>query len=166
ASGLHCGLKPTGDPDLALVATTDGRPVPAAAVFTSNQFTAAPVLVSAKHLAATGGAVAAVILNAANANAATGEQGRIDAADMAGDTAQHLGCQPNEVLVCSTGLIGIPLPIDTIRSGIGSLVEQRSVDGSTNAAEAIRTTDTHAKQAIANVAGSDAVVGGMAKGAA
>lgn len=166
ASGIHCGIKPTGDPDLALVATDDGRAVPTAAVFTSNKFTAAPVLVSAEHLTATGGRAAAVVLNAGNANAATGDAGRTDASTMTSDTAAQLGCAPDEVLVCSTGLIGIPLPIDTIRAGIPDLATRRSRDGAADAAEAIRTTDTHAKQAVAAVEGTDATVGGMAKGAA
>lgn len=166
ASGLHCGLKPTGAPDLALVATADGEPVPTAAVFTSNKLTAAPVLVSAEHIAATGGAISAVILNAGNANAATGEPGRADARSMTEATARELGCAVDQVLVCSTGLIGIPLPIDTILGAVPDLVRTRSTDGADAAAEAIRTTDTHAKQAIAPVAGTEAVVGGMAKGAA
>src|SRR6184192_1012238 len=76
AAGTHCGIKAGGASDLALVATADGRPVPAAAVFTSNLATAAPVQVSRSHLAATGGRAAAVVLNSGNANAATGETGR------------------------------------------------------------------------------------------
>lgn len=166
ASGLHCGLKPTSAPDLALVATADGEAVPSAAVFTSNQLTAAPVLVSAEHIAASGGRATAVILNAGNANAATGEPGRADARAMTEATARELGCESDQVLVCSTGLIGIPLPIDTILGAVPELVGTRSVDGADAAAEAIRTTDTHAKQAVAVIAGTDAVVGGMAKGAA
>lgn len=166
AAGTHCGIKPSGDPDLSLVATADGRPVPAAAVFTSNKMTAAPVLVSDRHLGETGGRAAAVILNSGNANAATGHPGQADALAMCATTAAGLGCAPNEVLVCSTGLIGIPLPIDTIVAGIPAAVAARSADGGPAAAEAIRTTDTFAKQAVAPVGDTDAVVGGMAKGAA
>ena len=116
AAGVACGIKPSGDPDLALVATADGEPVPAAAVFTSNKMTAAPVLTSHAHLAASGGRAAAVVINSGNANAATGARGRADAEAMCDAVAGHLDVASESVLVCSTGLIGIPLPIDTIDS--------------------------------------------------
>ncbi|MEO6987130.1 MAG: bifunctional glutamate N-acetyltransferase/amino-acid acetyltransferase ArgJ [Aquihabitans sp.] len=166
ASGIHCGVKPNGDPDLSLVATADGRAAAAAAVFTDNKMTAAPVLTSDRHLSETQGRAAAVVLNSGNANAATGAQGKADAEAMCAATAKGLGCEVNEVLVCSTGLIGIPLPIDTILSGVPALVTARTADGGVAAAEAIRTTDTFAKQTVVAVRGSSAVVGGMAKGAA
>ncbi len=166
ASGVAAGIKASGDADLALVATADGRPVPAAAVFTDNKMTAAPVLASSGHLAATGGHAAAVILNAGNANAATGAPGRAHAEAMCAATAEGLGCAPNDVLVCSTGLIGIPLPIDVVLAGIPHAVAERSVDGGPAAAEAIRTTDTHRKETLVAVGTTGAVVGGMAKGAA
>ena len=166
ASGVHCGLKPSGDLDLSLVATEDGRPVPTAAVFTDNKMTAAPVLTSDAHLAHTGGRAAAVILNSGNANAATGLQGRADAQAMCVALAGVLGCDPYQVLVCSTGLIGIPLPIDIIIAGVPALAADRSVDGGEAAARAILTTDTGRKEAVAPVGSSGAVVGGMAKGAA
>lgn len=164
ASGVACGVKESGDPDLAVVATASGQAVTAAGVFTSNLMTAAPVLVSRAHLASTGGRAAAVVLNSGNANAATGGPGRADAEAMCADVAGELGCAEDEVLVCSTGLIGIPLPIDVIRSGIPDVVAGLSADGDEAAAEAIRTTDTRRKEAVAH-AGA-ATVGGMAKGAA
>lgn len=164
ASGVACGVKESGDPDLAVVATTSGQAVAAAGVFTSNLMTAAPVLVSQAHLSATGGRAAAVVLNSGNANAATGGPGRADAEAMCADVASELGCSDDEVLVCSTGLIGIPLPIATIRAGIPDVVAGLSADGDEAAAEAIRTTDTRRKEAVAH-AGA-ATVGGMAKGAA
>jgi len=166
AAGIACGVKPSGDPDLSLVATADGRPVEAAAVFTSNKMTAAPVLVSDAHLAATAGRAAAVVLNSGNANAATGAPGRADAEAMCAAVAAELGCEPAEVLVCSTGLIGIPLPIERILAGVPAVVAARGPEGGAAAAEAIRTTDTHAKEAVAAVGATGAVVGGMAKGAA
>jgi glutamate N-acetyltransferase/amino-acid N-acetyltransferase len=166
AAGVACGLKASGDPDLSLVATADGRPVAGAAVFTDNKMTAAPVLVSDAHLGATLGRVAAVVLNSGNANAATGASGRAHAESMCATVAEGLGCDPAEVLVCSTGLIGIPLPIDTILAGVPALVAARTADGGGAAAEAIRTTDTHAKQTVVPVGDTGAVVGGMAKGAA
>lgn len=166
ASGVASGIKPSGDPDLSLVATADGRAVPAAGVFTSNRMTAAPVLVSQAHLAATGGRAAAVILNSGNANAATGGPGRSDAERTCATVAAELGCAEDEVLVCSTGLIGIPLPVDPLLGGIPDLVAglTDADEGGAAAAEALRTTDTRRKEAVAT-AGA-AVVGGMAKGAA
>jgi glutamate N-acetyltransferase/amino-acid N-acetyltransferase len=164
AAGMACGVKPSGDLDLALVATDDGAPVTAAAVFTSNLATAAPVQVSRSHLAATNNQAAAVILNSGNANAATGEQGRQHAERMASATAEHLGCDPTHVLVCSTGLIGIPLPIDTIEKGIPTLVAGRHPEGADAAATAIMTTDT--KQKLTVQQGDGWTIGGMAKGAA
>ena len=164
AAGVACGVKENGNLDLSLVATSDGAPVPAAATFTSNKATAAPVVVSQRHLAETGGRAAAVILNSGNANAATGEAG-LDAAErMCAGAAKELGCAPEEVLVCSTGLIGIPLPVERIEGATPALVAARSVDAAAAAAEAIMTTDTHAKQVV--VHGDGFTVGGMAKGAA
>jgi glutamate N-acetyltransferase/amino-acid N-acetyltransferase len=166
AAGVACGIKASGDPDLSLVATADGTSVAAAAVFTDNKMTAAPVVVSDAHLGITDGRAAAVILNSGNANAATGASGEADARAMCAAVAEGLGCAPAEVLVCSTGLIGIPLPIDTILRGVPALVAARSADGGPAAAEAIRTTDTHRKETVVPIGATGAVVGGMAKGAA
>jgi glutamate N-acetyltransferase/amino-acid N-acetyltransferase len=164
AAGVACGLKSPEAADLALVATDDGRPVAAAAVFTSNLAAAAPVQVSTSHLRASGGRVAAVILNSGNANAATGESGRVAAVRMCATTAAGLGCRPEHVLVCSTGLIGIPLPVDTVVAGIPKLLADRDGQGGSRAAGAIMTTDTFAKEVVAF--GPGFTVGGMAKGAA
>ncbi len=166
AGGVACGIKDGGDPDLAVVATASGAAVPAAGVFTSNLMTAAPVQVSQANLAATGGRAAAVVLNSGNANAATGAPGREHSRVTCADLAAELGCAEDEVLVCSTGLIGIPLPIAAIRSGIPDVVAVLSgdEDGGAAAAEALRTTDTRRKEAVA--AAGAVTVGGMAKGAA
>ncbi len=163
AAGVHAGVKPRAA-DLAVVATADGNAVPAAAVLTRNRMTAAPVQVTRRHLDATGGQAAAVVINSGNANAATGEPGLADAGEMAALTATALGCDRDEVLVCSTGLIGYRLPMDALRSGIPAAVGACSPDGGPAAAEAILTTDTVAKQSV-HRAGS-VLVGGMAKGAA
>jgi glutamate N-acetyltransferase / amino-acid N-acetyltransferase len=163
AAGVACGIKPSGDPDLALVATSDGRPVPAAGVFTANKATAAPVLVSGDHLAATGGHATAVVLNSGNANACTGDPGRGNAERMCALVAGELGCDQAHVLVCSTGLIGIPLPMGAVERGIPTLTSALTEDG-TAAAEAIRTTDTARKEVAVDAGGF--TVGGMAKGAA
>ena len=164
AGGLACGLKPSGALDLALVLADDARPVPAAGVFTSNKMTAAPVQVSRRHLALTSGQAVAVILNSGNANAATGERGMQDAWAMCRGVADALGRDPHEVLVCSTGLIGIPLPVESITAAIPELVSRSSTDGGSDAAEAMRTTDTFTKEVLIRADGF--TVGGMAKGAA
>jgi glutamate N-acetyltransferase/amino-acid N-acetyltransferase len=166
ASGVPCGIKASGDADLSLVATADGSPVAAAGVFTQNLVVAAPVVVSRRHLQATGGRAAGVVLSSGNANAATGAQGEADAIEMCALTAKGIGCSTEEVLVCSTGLIGYHLPMDALRSGIPALAAARGGDpgqGSA-AAEAIMTTDTRRKETV--VRGDGFVVGGMAKGAA
>ncbi|MGH9031585.1 MAG: bifunctional glutamate N-acetyltransferase/amino-acid acetyltransferase ArgJ [Acidimicrobiia bacterium] len=169
AAGIACGIKEGGVPDLALVATADHRPVPAAGVFTTNLATAAPVQISRENLR--DGKAAAVILNSGNANAATGEQGRRDARRMCELTAQELGCTAEDVLVCSTGLIGYPLPMEPIEAGIPKLVAALGSDEVAGhaAADAILTTDTVRKEAYETIEIGDgrvAQVGGMAKGAA
>jgi glutamate N-acetyltransferase / amino-acid N-acetyltransferase len=164
AAGIACGIKPSGDPDLSLVAAADGKPVAAAAVFTQNKMTAAPVVTTNAHLTLTGGRAAAVVLNSGCANAATGIPGVEDAQAMCAAVAAELGCTADEVLVCSTGLIGYRLPMDEVLAGIPKLVAARSADGGADAAEAMRTTDTHRKEAL--VTGDGFTVGGMAKGAA
>ena len=166
AAGVACGIKDSGDADLALVATADGVPVPAAGVFTQNLVVAAPVVVSRRHLAATGGRAAAVVLSSGNANAATGDPGEADAETMCALTAEGVGCAADEVLVCSTGLIGYRLPMDALAAGIPAAAAARGADPAhgTAAAEAIMTTDTRRKQAV--VRGDGFTVGGMAKGAA
>jgi glutamate N-acetyltransferase / amino-acid N-acetyltransferase len=166
ASGLAAGIKPGGLPDLSLVATEDGLPVPAAAVFTQNKMTAAPVVATRNHLMRSGHQAAAVVLNSGNANAATGKDGLDHAQRMCAGVAAQLGCERHDVLVCSTGLIGIPLPIVTIEAAIPALVAARAagVEAGVAAADAILTTDTVRKLSVSQ--GDDFVVGGMAKGAA
>ena len=166
AGGVACGIKPSGDPDLALVATDDGAAVAAAGVFTQNLVVAAPVTVSRRHLAATGGRAAAVVLSSGNANAGTGARGEGDAAQMCALVAAEIGADPEAVLVCSTGLIGYELPMDRLAVGIPAVVAARGADPGHGiaAAEAIMTTDTRRKETV--VRGAGFVVGGMAKGAA
>jgi glutamate N-acetyltransferase/amino-acid N-acetyltransferase len=165
AAGIHCGIKEAGDPDLSLVATSDGQPVPAAGVFTRNLACAGPVRISKQHLSATAGHASAVVLNSGNANCATGDD--VDVAqEMCALTAKELGCAPEDVLVCSTGLIGIPLDSAPLRRGIPELAQARMGDerGGQAAARAIMTTDTSPKQTV--VQGPGWLIGGMAKGAA
>jgi len=164
ANGAAAGIKPGGLADLALVAAVSGA-VPAAATFTTNKSCAAPVVVSRAHLAATGSRAAAVVLNSGCANAATGAAGLVAAERMAAAVAGPLGAGVEEVLVCSTGLIGFALPIETIEAAAPALVggRGRSPDHATAAATAILTTDTHPKQVTRD--GGTFRVGGMAKGA-
>ena len=159
AAGVVAGPTRSGRPDLAIVAAD--RPVAAAGVFTSNKVQAAPVRQSRAALA--DGTLRAVVLNSGGANACTGPQGVRDAAAMAAATAAALGCDPADVAVASTGLIGVPLPMGRVLPGIAVAAAALGPDGGTAAAEAIRTTDSIAKQAAVTTHGF--TVGGMAKGA-
>jgi len=166
ASGIACGIKASGDPDLALVCTEDRTAHPAAGVFTSNKAKAAPVLTSRAHLDTSKGKAAAVILSSGNANAQTGKAGLSATELMCDRMASHIGTTPEEILVCQTGLIGVPFPIDRIETGIPRLVDGLGSDyaAGLGAATAIMTTDTVAKEVL--IDGTGWSVGGMAKGAA
>ncbi len=166
ANGIACGIKASGAMDLSLVATSTGEPAVAVATFTQNRSAAAPVRVSKSHLAASKNSAYAVILNSGNANAANGEKGMSDAIDMTRFVAQELGVPEETVLVCSTGLIGIPLDTTPIRLGVKDLVEGLSSDqdGANRSARAIMTTDTVPK--TATHLGLGFSIGSIAKGAA
>jgi len=161
AAGLHAGIK-RRKPDMALIATDDGKPVTCAAVFTQNKFVAPPVTLDRQRLAANGGKAAAIVVNSGNANAGTGAAGMADAEAMTTATAEALGIAKEDVLVSSTGIIGAPLPMDAILPAIPKLAKQLSRAGGTDAARGILTTDHVAKEAV--VRGSTFTVGGMAKG--
>ncbi len=165
ASGLAAGIKATGALDLALLATDDGKGVPTAATFTSNRAAAAPVQVSRDHLAASGGRTSGLVVSSGNANAATGARGRADAERMCSLVASGLGVADDRILVCSTGLIGVPLPMAPIESGIPTLVAARSdsADAAADAAQGILTTDSGRKEVL--VEHTTFAVAGMAKGA-
>ncbi|MDN5571657.1 MAG: bifunctional glutamate N-acetyltransferase/amino-acid acetyltransferase ArgJ [Propionibacteriaceae bacterium] len=161
AAGVAAGIKDSGNPDLALVVNTGPRRV-AAGVFTSNRFQAAPVVWSLDALA--DGRLDAVVLNSGGANACTGPDGLADARAMAELTASALGATPDGVAVCSTGLIGVRLPMDAVATGIAAAADALSPEGGPDAAVAIMTTDTVPKQAaLTSEAGW--TIGGMAKGA-
>lgn len=162
AAGVSAGLKRSGRRDVCVIATD--APCPAAAVFTTSTTAAPPVIVSREHVA--GGMLRALAINAGNANACTGEPGMADARAMAAHTARALGCLPSEVAVCSTGVIGVPLPLDLVTAGIDAAVEALDTTAGDAAAEAIMTTDTFAKQLALTVTaeGRTFIVGGMAKG--
>ncbi|MFG2620760.1 bifunctional glutamate N-acetyltransferase/amino-acid acetyltransferase ArgJ [Streptomyces sp. NPDC048507] len=160
ASGITAGLKESGDPDLALVVNR-GPSRAGAGVFTSNRVQAAPVRWSRAVLA--DGRVSAVVLNSGGANACTGPGGADDARVMAECTARAVDATAEEVAVCSTGLIGIRLPMERVTAGISAAAEELSAEGGEAAAVAIKTTDSVHKTAVAT--GDGWTVGGMAKGA-
>ncbi|MBV1945286.1 bifunctional glutamate N-acetyltransferase/amino-acid acetyltransferase ArgJ [Streptomyces sp. BV129] len=160
AAGIAAGIKQNGNPDLALVVNTGPRRA-AAGVFTANRVKAAPVLWSEQVLK--GGQVSAVVLNSGGANACTGPQGFQDTHVTAEKVAEVLGRGAIEVAVCSTGLIGVTLPMDKLLPGVEKAAAQLSEHGGEKAALAIKTTDTHHKTAVVTRDGW--TVGGMAKGA-
>ena len=162
AAGVHAGLKKSEKKDVALIVTD--APAVAAGVFTKNSVTAAPVQVCHQHLA--DATAQAIIVNSGNANACTGELGMANARQMAAITAERLGLAANQVLVSSTGVIGQQLPMDIIGNGIQLAADALSTAGGDDAAEAIMTTDTHAKSiAVAvEIDGTPVRIGGIAKG--
>jgi glutamate N-acetyltransferase / amino-acid N-acetyltransferase len=163
AAGVAAGIKVSGKKDMALIVSNE--PATVAATFTTNQVKAAPVKLSMRH--AKTGKACAIIANSGNANACTGNAGRIHARAMAVAVARRLGCAESRVLVCSTGRIGVNLPIVKIESGIKQLLGVLSTHGGSAAAQAIMTTDTFAKEvAVQFKAGGKTIrVGGIAKGA-
>jgi len=161
AAGVTAGIKASGRPDFALV-VNNGPDAHAAAVFTSNAFKAAPVLWSRDAVA--DGRLAAVVLNSGGANACTGTAGLDDARQMAQWTAEALGTEIADVAVCSTGLIGVRLPMDKVLAGVELATQDLSEEGGPAAAEAIMTTDTVPKEAEYHSPHHWAI-GGMAKGA-
>jgi len=165
AAGVACGIKKTGALDLALLVADDT--VPAAAVFTTNKAQAAPVLVSREHLAHSGGRARAVIVNSGCANACTGPEGMAVARSTADFVASIAGCAAGEVLVASTGVIGVQLDLDKLRKGALDAAKALSRGAHADAARAIMTTDKAPKSAAVSVttAAGTFRVGGMAKGA-
>lgn len=159
ASGVPAGIRPSGKPDVALVRSAP--PAVGAALWTANRVQAAPVLVSRRHLELA--EPQAVVVNAGVANAATGDPGEADALETARAVGSALGLRPEEVLVLSTGVIGPRLPMDKVLSGVAAAAAELSPEGGSAAAEAILTTDSGPKTAVARAGAF--TVGGMAKGA-
>ena len=158
ASGVHAGIRRSA-PDLALLRST--VPAVGAALWTVNRVLAAPVVVSKEHLAVA--EPQAVVVNSGVANAATGSQGIADARATAAQAAALLGLTPQQVVVLSTGVIGVPLPMGKLGAGLDAAAASLSPAGGDQAAGAILTTDTVTKQALVSRDGF--TVGGMAKGA-
>ena len=165
AAGVACGIKKTGALDLALVVAD--APAAAAGVFTTNRALAAPVLVSREHLARSGGLARAIVVNSGCANACTGPEGLAVARSSADFVASIVGCAPEEVLVASTGVIGVQLDLDRLRRGAGEAAKALSRAAHADAARAIMTTDKTPKSAAVSVTTPAGTfrVGGMAKGA-
>jgi glutamate N-acetyltransferase/amino-acid N-acetyltransferase len=166
AAGTSAGIKANGGLDLALLVSD--APAQAAAVFTTNLAIAAPVVVSREHLARSGGAARAIVVNSGCANACTGDEGLHAAREMASETARLVNCPAEQVLVASTGVIGVSLPIEKIRSGLPAAFAAlgSSAGAGALAARAIKTTDPFPKESAARIAigGLDVCIGGMAKG--
>jgi glutamate N-acetyltransferase / amino-acid N-acetyltransferase len=158
AAAVHAGIR-RSKLDLAVLRST--VPAVGAGMFTVNRVQAAPLLVSKAHLAVA--EPQALVMNSGVANAATGKQGELDARATAAGAAELLGLEPEQVLVLSTGVIGARLPMDALLAGLAEAVPLLSVEGGADSAEAILTTDTFAKEAVATRDGF--TVGGMAKGA-
>lgn len=163
AAGVAAGIKASGGPDVALLVAD--APMAAWAIFTQNHFAAAPVALSRKHLAATRGLVRAIVVNSGNANACTGTQGERDALEMCERVARGLGCPVEQVLVCSTGVIGVKLPMDKVRQGIDAALGElaHGPEAGRRFLRAIMTTDAFPKEASAAAAGG--LVAGVCKGA-
>jgi len=162
AGGVAAGIKPSGKKDLALIYSS--TPARAGVMFTSNQVKGAPVLVSMEH--ARGGQAQAIVASSGCANVCTGERGVGDAREMARLVGELLRIPAAHVLVASTGVIGVPLPMDKVRAALPKLAKSLSPQGGRAAAEAILTTDTKPKDAALRleVDGRTVTIGGIAKG--
>jgi glutamate N-acetyltransferase/amino-acid N-acetyltransferase len=163
-AGTHCGLKKNGKLDFALIVSD--RPCASAGVFTRNLAKAAPVLVDMRRLSSYSNAIRAVAINTGSANACTGRKGIQDAEVMADWVAEKVGCEADHVLVMSTGVIGLPLPLDRIKQGIAVTSKSLGNDWETTA-KAIMTTDTRHKAASVKVTtngGESYTIAGISKG--
>ena len=164
AAGVACGIKANGKADLSLL-VSDGE-ASAAAVFTTNVAQAAPILVSREHLQQAHGRATAVVVNSGCANACTGADGMRDAHEMTRLAAEAVQCGETSVLVASTGVIGVKLPMAKVAAGIRTAAAALTHDGGADAARGIMTTDPFPKEAAAEVTvrGKTFRIGGMAKG--
>ena len=162
AAGIHAGVKPAPELDLALLTSEQKGPI--AGVFTKNQIQAAPVVLNKRQLKKHVGQ--AIVINSGNANACTGDQGMADAEEMRQIIAQQLGIPPDIVFVNSTGVIGRPLPMPALRKALPLLAIQLSPSSHRKAAQAIMTTDTKPKEFACQgkIGGHLITIGGMAKG--
>jgi glutamate N-acetyltransferase / amino-acid N-acetyltransferase len=162
ASGISCGIKKDGKKDLCIIYSR--YKAVAAAVFTKNKVKAAPLLINMENIK--DGYIHAMIVNSGNANSCTGEDGRLNATKVLESAAKHLSLPPKEVLIQSTGAIGIPLPMEIIIPGIEKACSELSDHGGLAAAEAILTTDTSVKTITVEfeIDGKPVMMSGIAKG--
>jgi glutamate N-acetyltransferase/amino-acid N-acetyltransferase len=162
ASGVAAGIKKTGAKDLGLIFSD--MPATIAGVFTQNRVTAAPVMLCRKRIAS--GNARAIVVNSGNANCVTGDGGYRDAVRMSEVVSEALGVSVEEVFVASTGVIGEPLPMEAVTTGIGEAAKALRADGLPAFAEAIMTTDTHPKfeSITGDIGGVPVTVAGVAKG--
>ena len=164
AAGVAVGLKPSGKPDLALLLAPEGAVC--AGAFTTSVVRAACVDLCSERLESSGGRVRAALINSGQANACTGDRGLIDSQRATAAMADRLGLDVEEVLICSTGVIGVPIPMPTLLAGLDPLTIALADNGGEAAAQAILTTDLVEKQVAleANLNGRRICIGGMAKG--
>ncbi|BEV35313.1 bifunctional glutamate N-acetyltransferase/amino-acid acetyltransferase ArgJ [Synechococcus sp. M16CYN] len=164
ASGIASGLKSSGRPDLALILAPEHASC--AGTFTTSVVRAACVDLCLERLQATGGRTRAVLINSGQANACTGDRGLIDSKRATQALAHQLGQSADAIMMCSTGVIGVPIPMQTLLAGLNPLVAALSHSGGGAAANAILTTDlVHKEVAVqANLSGRIVRIGGMAKG--
>ena len=164
AAGITAGLKASGKPDLSLLLAPEGAVC--AGTFTTSLVRAACVDLCAERLQASGGQARAVLTNSGQANACTGDRGLIDSQRATQAAADRLGLAAEQVLICSTGVIGVPIPMPTLLAGLDPLVAALSAEGGAAAARAILTTDLVEKQIAleAELGGRRVRIGGMAKG--
>ena len=168
-SGVHCDVKEKKDGKLDLGIVYSKKPCSAAGVFTTNDIKAAPVTYSQELLADQSAKFHGIVANSGNANACTGDQGYSDSTKMASEVARHLNLHSKEILVCSTGRIGVPLPMSRITIGIRDATEdvRQELDGARAFQEAILTSDTCTKSCSAKfeTPTGEVTVGGVVKGA-
>jgi len=164
AAGVTCGLKRSGKADLALLYSKTA--CNSAGTFTSNLFPAAPVILCKERVTGNAG-IRAVVVNSGVANACTGELGMQHAREVAKLAADALGIGEEQALSCSTGRIGVQLPMDKIAAGIKAAAAAKKPDGGHEAALAIMTTDTRPKECAVSftIDGKKVTIGGMTKGA-
>ena len=167
AAGVYAGIKPSTHAwPLDVMLMTSEHPVSAAAVFTTNKTQAAPVIVSRENLEKSSGRAKAIVCNSGCANACTGDAGMTVARSTVEFVAQQVGCRPEEVLVASTGVIGVDLSLQKVKDGVRKALAALSCDAHYNAMLAIMTTDPFPKEAAVSVetAAGTFRIGGMTKG--
>ncbi len=164
---VRAGIKPSGRADLSAIVAPGTAT--AAALYTTNKIQAAPLLIDRRHLAANAGRIHTVLINAGNANCATGDAGITAAEQCCAAAAEAFGCDPQAVFPSSTGIIGVPLPVEKVRAALPALSAAvgNTFDHFASVAAAIMTTDTRPKtaHAIADIDGRQVRIAGIAKGA-